>query len=206
MKFVIFHGSFGSPEGNWFQDCKEKLESLGQTVIVPRFPVEDWDELTKNGKDVLPKRQSLENWMNVFEPIAKTFNKGEKICFVGHSLGPVFILHVVDRFDIQLDSAIFVSPFLSSIPGFWQFDQVNSSFYKIDFDFEKLRKRIPLSYVLYSKNDPYVPTSRFLEFANNMKSTCIEIPEGGHLNSEFGFTSFPRVIELCTSRIGPQAL
>jgi len=201
MKFVLIHGAYGSPEGNWFPDFKERLLSLGQDVFVPLFPVEDWDEITKKGKEIAPTKQTLTNWLKVFEPISKSFVRGEKICFVGHSLGPVFILHAVNHFDIQLDSAIFVSPFLDALPGVWQFDQVNASFYKTDFDFEKLKKRIPISYVLYSNNDPYVPVERFKEFATCMKSSCIEIRGGGHLNSEFGYTTFPLVTELCKTRI-----
>ena len=140
MQFVIFHGSFGSPEGNWFPELKEKLEAFGQKVIVPQFPTETWEEITKAGPNVAPKYQSLENWLAVFAKVYRDLKSGEPLCFIGHSLGPVFILHVVDRFNIQLDSAIFVSPFFVSpfteslnLAKFWQFDHVNNSFYKKRF-------------------------------------------------------------------------
>ncbi|MBI2622163.1 hypothetical protein HYW66_00820, partial [Candidatus Microgenomates bacterium] len=50
MKFIIFHGAFGSPEGNWFPELKEKLVVLGQEVIVPEFPVENWEEVSKKDR------------------------------------------------------------------------------------------------------------------------------------------------------------
>jgi len=197
MKFVLFHGAFGSPEGNWFPELKDKLESLGQDVIVPNFPVESWDKITKNGPTVPPKHQSLMNWFKAFEPIVETFYKEDKLCFIGHSLGPVFILHAVERFNIQLDSAIFVCPFLEKLNRSWQIDLVNKTFYKTDFNFDSLKQRIPRSTVLYGNNDPYVNEKYSIEFANKMGSTLIKIQNGGHLNSEFGYVSFPLIVDLC---------
>ena len=111
MKFIIFHGSFANAEGNWFPELKENLESLGQKVIVPQFPIDNWDEVTKAGSNFLPRHQNLTSWMQIFDEIYHDFKKNETLCFVGHSLGSLFILHVVARYKIKLDSAIFVSPF-----------------------------------------------------------------------------------------------
>jgi predicted alpha/beta hydrolase family esterase len=201
MKFILFHGAFGSPDRNWMPNVKNNLESLGEYVIAPRFPVNSWDEITTNGKEIPPSNQNLENWIKIFDPIAKTLQKGEKLCFVGHSLGPLFILHIVSRYDIQLDSAIFVCPFLDTLHHSWQIDHVNASFYKTDFNFKTLRKRIPISYSLYSDNDPYVPVRYTLDFAKNLNGSLIEVRGAGHMNTEFGFTSLPLVTELCKTRM-----
>lgn len=202
MHFIIFHGSFGNPNGNWFPYLKKRLEALGHRVTVPQFPVENWDEVTKHGSSMPLHHQSLEAWFRVFEPIIKTFHKEEKLCFVGHSLAPVFILRVVDRFTIQLDSAMFVSPFLDYLHSkeFWQFDYVNASFYKTDFDFEKLKRLIPVSYVLFGDNDPYVDRKYPLEFGEKMGSIVKEIKNGGHLNAESGYKEFPLLLDLCIAR------
>lgn len=201
MNFVVFHGSFGSPEGNWFPMLKERLEPLGQKVFMPRFPVENWDEVTKAGPKFICRNQSLNNWFEVIESFQKQFKKGEKICFIGHSLGCVFILHLVERYKITLDCAIFGSPFLSRLNSDWQFDLVNKSFYKKDFDFALLKKLIPTSYVLYSNNDPYVDIQSPLEFAQKLESSHIQVKQAGHLNSEVNLTEFPLVLELCKSRL-----
>lgn len=185
MKFVIFHGAFGSPDGNWFPALKEKLEAIGQEVLVPQFPVDDWDEVTSAGPQVPQKNQYLKNWLTAFEPFAKTIAEGEKVCFIGHSLGPVFMLHVVKQYKLQLDSAIFVSPFMESLHSkeFWQFDHVNDSFYKTDFDFMDLKKRIPVSYVVYSEDDPYVDKKFPLKFAGAFESAIISMTSAGHVSS-----------------------
>lgn len=201
MRFVIFHGSFGHADDNWFPELAEKLIELGQEVIVPQFPVDTWDEVTKAGLTVSPRSQSLSTWLSAFEPVAKTFQKNEKLCFVGHSLGCVFILHLVEKFDLQLDSALFVSPFLEKLGESWQIDLVNATFYKTDFDFEKLKKHIPISYVLYSDNDPYVDQKYSLEFAKKLSSSPIFLRKAGHMNSEVNLNEFPLVFDLCSTRL-----
>lgn len=201
MKFVIFHGAFGSPEANWFPELKDKLESLGQEVIAPRFPVDDWQEITRAGQEVKPKKQSLNKWLEAFEKVRQTFTKGDKLCFVGHSLGPLFILHVVEKYNIQLDSAIFVSPFMDKLNRSWQIDHVNETFYKTDFDFEKLKKLIPVSYVLYSNDDPYVDKNHAILFGKALDSSMILVKRAGHMNSEVNLNEFPLIFDLCAARL-----
>lgn len=199
MKFVIFHGSFGSPEGNWFPELKGKLEALGQEVLVPRLPCDDFNTLTKSTKTI----QNLSNWMKVFEKeVLPKIKTGEKLCFIGHSLAPVFILHVVLKYNLKLGCAIFVSPSMENIKNnSWQFYLVNKTFYKTAFDFDKLKKLISLSYVLYSDNDPYVDKRYSLNFASKLNGKTILIEKGGHLNADFGFTKFPLLLKLCKSII-----
>jgi len=199
MQFVIIHGSFGNPRENWFPYLKKELEKRKQKVFAPEFPVDDWDEFSQTGKAQNLKKQSLTNWLNTFAKIVPQLPKNEPFCFVAHSLGPVFTLHAVQTFDLKLDVAIFVAPFLEKLHSLWQIDTANETFYKTDFDFADLRKRIPHSYAIYSENDPYVKPKYVENFANKMGSEKIQITDGGHFNTEAGFTTFPQVLELCTN-------
>lgn len=109
---------------------------------------------------------------------------------------------MVQKYEIQLDSAVFVSPFFE-LHKIWQFQSVNQSFYTTDFDFERLQNLIPLSYVLYSDNDPYVPIEQSKLFAQKMHSSEIIIPGGKHLslqNDNPHLKQFPLLLELCRSR------
>lgn len=201
MQFVIFHGAYGNPEGNWFPELKERLEDLGQEVLAPQFPVDTWNNVVEQGEGYHSPIQTLDNWLKVFEKeILPKLKKDEKICFIGHSLGPVFILHCVERFHIQLDCAIFVSPFLGPLEQ-WEFNAVNDTFYKTDFDFNELKELIPLSYVLYSDNDPYVPETQPNLFAQKLGSSIIPVRRAGHLNSEVNLNELPLVLELCKTRL-----
>src|SRR3989344_2543434 len=203
MKFIIFHSSYGNPEENWVPELKQSLEALGQTVLTPQFPCDDWDEISKIGPKAIAKHQTLANWLNVFEKdVLPRISSDDKLCFVGHSIAPLFILHVVSKFNLQLDSAIFVSPFLDDIGGEnWQFKTVNGTFYKTDFDWEKLHKLIPTSYVLYSDDDPYIDQHFFLDFGAKMKSSMILVRRAGHMNAAVNLNEFPLVMELCKSRL-----
>jgi len=204
MKFIILHGSFGKPTENWIPYLKEELEKLEQNVITPALPCEDWEQLTAAGLKYQPKKQNLNSWLMVFEKsVLPLITKDEPLCVIGHSLAPVFILHIIERFNLSLDSALFVSPFFEDIKGdAWQFYRVNHSFYKSDFDWSNLKKRIPVSYSIFSDNDPYVAQKYFQHFYKNLESSPIFIHNGGHLNSSSGYQKFPLLLDLCKARIG----
>ncbi len=202
MQFIIIHGSFGNPQANWFPWLKTELEKLGQVVLVPTFPVDSWDRIAQLGENRPSEIQNLENWTKVFEEeVLPKLKRDEPICFVGHSLACIFILHMVQKHNLQLDSAMFVAPFLEHLGRSWQIDVVNKSFYKTDFDFKILQRLIPLSYALDGDTDPYVPAEKFENFVHAMKSEKIVVEGGQHLNDEAGFTEFPLLLDLCKTII-----
>jgi predicted alpha/beta hydrolase family esterase len=194
MQYLILHGSFGSNQGNWFPWLKSKLESLGHEVICPQMPVEDYELLTKTGPFFECKIQSLTNWLESFQKdVLPQIDNNQPLIIVSHSLAPVFVLHLLEKYNFQLKQAIFVAPFLETDPKDWIFYNVNQTFFKPDFDFEKLSKQCGESIVFYGDNDPYVPVAKPIEFAEKLHAQMIEIPKGGHLNAEFGYTTFPEL-------------
>jgi predicted alpha/beta hydrolase family esterase len=204
MKFVILHGSFGNPKGNWFPWLRRELRNLEQEVIVPKFPIDDYEKISNAGmKKAINEKQTLAAWLAVFEKEVLPKIKNEPVTFIGHSLSPVFILHLVDKYNLEVDCAIFVSPFLKDLErsDLWQFGLVNQTFYKDDFNFEKLKQKIKKSFVIYSDNDPYVGKEWMLEFVEKINSDKILVENGGHLNSEAGFDEFPLVLKLCKKQI-----
>lgn len=198
MLFVIFHGSFGTPKKNWEPYIKNELEKLGQQVLTPGFPVDTWNRVTQLGENHASDLQNLHNWTKTFEDdVLPKLKTDQPIYFIAHSLAPVFLLHMVQKYKIQLAGAIFVAPFLEKLNRSWQIDNVNESFYKTDFDYEKLRQFIPASYVLYSDNDPHVPQEKAKDFAIKLGSEEIEVKNAGHFNEDAGYTEFPLLLNLC---------
>lgn len=202
MIFVLFHGAFGKAEGNWFPELKSKLESLGQTVITQQFPEEDEKQLTESGPKTEINKITLTNWLATFKKIIPHIHNDEKLCFIGHSLGCIFILQVVAKYKIHLDSAIFVGPFLDCLPTeIWPYDTIIPDFIQHSYSLEELKKLIPDSYVLYSDDDPYVANEQSKRFAQSMNSSTIKLHKAGHMNAEVDLDEFALVLDLSLTRL-----
>jgi len=196
MQYVIFHGSFGSTTENWFPWLKQVLEEKGNKVILEQFPCEDYESM--KDKSFICDKQNLSNWLDCFENnVLPKIDFDNKIVFIGHSIAPAFILRVVEKFNIKLEKAIFVAPFLNfESKDLWQYTLVNSTFLDAPFNFKKINELIENSVVFYGDDDPYITNKEvFLEFAKMLNSKVICIHNGGHLSSRFGFTEFPQILD-----------
>lgn len=199
MKYLIMHGSYGSPDENWFRWLEKELIALDLQVILEQFPVDDWNEIEKIGVNNIGTYtpvESLDSWDKYFFDHILPQIKDQEIGFVGHSIAPIFMLHMLAKYDIKIKTAIFVSPFFNipDAPKVWQFYPVNKTFYSYDFDFEAIKKKIGKSYVVYGDNDPYVPASEPPLFAEKLGSEIHVVPGGRHCGSNF--KEFPLLIEL----------
>ncbi|MFA5050135.1 MAG: alpha/beta hydrolase [Candidatus Micrarchaeia archaeon] len=172
----IFHGSYGSPNGNWFGWLKNELENEKIEVCIPKFPT--------------PKNQSLENWMEVFSKYKDMVS--ENSVFIGHSLGVAFLLALLEKH--KIDSAFLVSGFIGNLEN-EIFDSVNKTFTQRKFDWEKIRKNCKKFYIIHSDNDPYVPLKKAQEIAKYLGLKVIIIKGAGHFNSEAGYNKFELLLE-----------
>jgi predicted alpha/beta hydrolase family esterase len=203
MQFIIFHGSFANVSTtHWFDGLKTELSSPVNQILIPQYPVDSYKEIDAIGeKDIstYTAKQSLASWMTTFEKDVLPQISRETI-WIGHSMGNLLMLHVLEKYKMSLSGAIFVVPFYKKVlDAAWQFKVVNDSFYRDTFDFETLKKQIGFSYTLYSKNDPYVPNEDSLEFAYKIDSTTLPIQNGQHLGSKF--KRLPLIEELAKSMV-----
>ena len=180
MKFVLIHGTFGNGEENWFPWLKKNLEEQGHEVIIPTFPT--------------PENQSLENWMSIFEEYREKLD--EDTILIGHSLGPAFILSVLEQINVKVKGCILVAGFLNLL-GNKQFDNLNKTFVEKEFNWGKIRENSEQFYVLQSKDDPYVPFEEGIQIARNLKTLPIPYENFGHFNSAAEFDTFEDVLRLC---------
>lgn len=175
----IFHGAFGSPNENWFPWLKTEVEKLGIEVFVPTFPT--------------PEGQSLNSWNKAFEPYEKHLS--EKSILAGHSLGPAFILNLLERIETRVAASFLVSPFTGLI-NLTEFDTINYSLTDRKFDWKKIKSHCKEFYVYHSDNDPYVPQSKSAFVAEKVEAKKYEIIKGGgHLNKSAGFSEFPLLLD-----------
>lgn len=62
-------------------------------------------------------------------------------------------------------------------------------------DLEEVKELAEEIVCFYSKNDPYVKYDTEKKFANTIATKEIIIDNGGHLNSESGYTEFKELLE-----------
>lgn len=178
MKAFIIHGSYGHPRENWFPWLKAELEKQGFEVFAPTFPT--------------PEGQSLEAWMKVFEAFLPKVDC--ETVFVGHSLGPAFVLNVLERLDTPVKACFFVSGFVGTLNN-PEFDELNNSFVNREFDWKKIKKNGGKFFMFHSDNDPYVPMEKALELSEKLGIEPIVVKDAGHFNEKAGYVEFPLLLE-----------
>lgn len=177
---LIFHGTKGSPEGNWFPWLKSLAESRGYNVYVPRFPT--------------PENQSVDAWFNALSYQAPAIDTNTIL--IGHSIGATFLMNVLERLSTPVYKSIFVSPVLDLL-GLEEYDTLNRSFIKTpDYDWDSMSANAGDRYILHGDNDPYVPQTHAEFLQDQIGGELFIIPNGGHLNAEFNYTKFEMLWDL----------
>lgn len=175
---IIVHGTGGGPSGNWFPWLKSELEKLDCNVYVPAFPT--------------PEHQSLQSWLEVFKEYESYLD--ERSIVVGHSLGPLFLLHVLETLGHPIKAAFFVAGFTGLLNN-PTFDELNKSFVTKNVDWTAVKQNCKTFYVMNSDNDPYVPIEQGAALAQHLETELITLPGAGHINAEAGYTEFDFLLE-----------
>lgn len=170
---VIIHGTYGSPNENWFPWLRDKVVEAKHVAKVPSLPT--------------PEGQSIEAWRRAFDE--QVGPVGRDTVLVGHSLGATFICDLLERTKEPVHGAFFVSGFVG-ILGNPKFDEPNRSFVTKDYDWRQIRKRKGAAFAYYGDDDPYVPQEKLKEFAEALDVKPRVIKKGGHLNESVGFVKF----------------
>jgi hypothetical protein len=176
--YIVIHGSFGHPQEHWLAWLSTQLDN----VIIPAFPT--------------PQDQSLSSWIKAFEPYKQQIAKDT--IFIGHSLGPAFILSLLEQDIPPLKGCIFVSGFIGLLNN-EQFDTINESFTTKSFNWHAIKQHCPRFIHLHSNNDPYVPLSKAYELQEKTGGDLHIIKNAGHFNADAGYTTFPRLLEIIQS-------
>ena len=177
-RVIIIHGSYGNPNENWFPWLADEVRKLGHRAEVPSFPT--------------PEGQNLESWKTVFREQVGALQ--HDMVLVGHSLGPGFILNLLEEATIPIIGTFLVSGFLGRL-GLEDFDPVNETFVCRDFSWDHIRINAGKIYIYNSDNDPYVPLAKGEELAKKLEGKLTVIRNGGHINASSGFNSFPQLLK-----------
>ena len=178
-KAFIFHGTGADRDSHWFSWLHEKLESKGFKVCRPDFPT--------------PENQELENWLGVLDE--QEMEIDENTVLIGHSLGAVFILNILNRRNVNIKAAYLVSAWTGTLPD-EQFNEWNSTFQDQDFDFEKIKDSVEKVRQFHSDLDPYVPLEKAEKLAADLETNFHLVSEAGHFNTDSGYSNFPKLLNL----------
>src|SRR5690348_3063332 len=90
----IFHGTEGYPEENWFPWMKAELEKEDHTVFVLQFPT----------PPIVAAK--IAEWFAVLKDYEQLID--EDTVIIGHSLGGIFALRLLEKLKSPIKAAAFV--------------------------------------------------------------------------------------------------
>ncbi len=177
INIFIFHGTEGYPEENWFPWLKQELEQKGCKVFIPQFPtppvvaakIGEWFEVFKNYEDYL----------------------NENAVIIGHSLGGVFALRVLEKLENPIRAAFFTGTPIGVRP-ILNYDR-DSAFSGFDFNFDLIKTKANYFSVFQSDNDPFVSLGNGEELAKHLGVNLDFVPNAGHFNKKAGYLKFEKL-------------
>jgi len=176
---LILHGIEGVAGKHWQGWLSNELMALGYNVIMPTLPDANHPDRNK--------------WLETIKRLCRDIQPNN-LSIVGHSLGVLSALDYIETIPTKIYKLISVSGFSDDYHA-----ELNSYFIKEKaIYFKKVNQNINHSYVIYGDNDPYVPQKNLSLLAKNLKTESFIVENGGHLNLDSGFTSFPLLLDLIT--------
>lgn len=176
-KLLIAHGWFGTPADNWYPYLKEVAKKLGYEVHIPQLKDKD--------------NPTLDSWTT---SIQDEFVIDEETSIVGHSLGAVLALKLLQNSSIKIDRLLLVSGW-----DFWDLTPEHKTFFDVPVDHEKVIVNSTRISVVHSTNDPYITVYQAEEMSKRLKADFHKVENGGHLQATDGFSTFPLLVDLICS-------
>ncbi len=112
---------------------------------------------------------------------------------IGHSLGGLFLLRVLERLPNPIFAAFFVSAPIGIKPiRYYDSDYRFSGF---SFNWRLIKSKAKYFSVFHSDNDPYVSLANGKELAKKLRVKLNFIPNAGHLNAESGYAKLNELLQ-----------
>jgi len=175
----IFHGTEGYPEENWFPWLKEKLEAKGHKVFVPQF----------RSPPVVPAK--ISEWFDVLKNYEQDIT--EDAVLIGHSLGGIFTLRILEKLEHPVKAAIFVGTPIGVRP-ILNYDR-DEAFSGFSFDWSAIKNKAKQFVVYQSDNDPYVSLANGERLSKELDVKLNFVPNAGHFNAKAGYTKFEDLLK-----------
>ncbi len=177
MTILILHGIGGKAGIHWQQWLHDQLVQDGHKVVMPTLSSPDH-----------PDRQT---WLTEITGYMASIDPKDTV-IVAHSLGVPSALDYLERATEPIKAFVSVSGFAVPLGT-----ELNEYFLQEKpIDFNKVVDKIGKAYVLYGDNDPYVNQTALHDLAKELKVEPLIIHNGGHLNTDAGYTHFPQLLAI----------
>lgn len=163
---VVSHGLGAGPDSVWFPWFAAELEARGHRVVIPALPEPD-------KPDPLAWRQALSRATDQ-APSADTV-------LVGHSIGGVNVLRMLEAHDGTFAGAVLVSTASHEVG----YDML-AGFFSTPFDWDRIRAAAGYFAVLAAVDDPVNipdPAEHVADLVRGLAATAVILPRGGHLGA-----------------------
>jgi uncharacterized protein len=177
MTVLILHGIGGKAGNHWQQWLHDELIKKDCRIIMPNLPS--------------PNHPDRKEWLGTIKEFLKNVEP-EELIIVGHSLGVVSALDFIEQAKGKINAFISVAGFSKDYKS-----ELNSYFLsEKSIDFNKVKKHLEQSFVIYSDDDPFVPQEELKSLATSLEVVPKIIHNGGHLNTKAGYNSFPYLLDI----------
>jgi hypothetical protein len=177
MNILILHGIGGKAGIHWQQWLHDELVKAGHNVAMPTLPDAEH-----------PDRKT---WLDEIKGYMSNLSSKDTV-IIGHSLGVPSALDYIEQADEPIKAFISVSGFSYPLNA-----ELNDYFMKEKvLDFAKINNKIGKAYALYGDNDPYVSQKALKDLADELGVEPTVFHNGGHLNTDAGYTEFPELLDI----------
>lgn len=175
MTVLILHAIGSHAGAHWERWLHDELAKQGYAVLMPQLPVAEH-----------PNRAM---WLTTVQDLVKDISTNELV-LVGHSLGVVTALDFIEHSPTDVRGLVSVAGFGKDYGA-----ELNSYFMRERvIDFTTVRQKVDKPFVYYGDNDPYVPQDTLADLAAKLDVAPTVIHNGGHLNTDAGYISFPELL------------
>ncbi|MDO8513373.1 MAG: class I tRNA ligase family protein [bacterium] len=177
--FIILHGFTGSPKDNFFPWLRAELERRGYKVQAPELPETNNPKIDEQVDFVVDKIKIDENSV-----------------ILGHSLGAVVAMKVVERLKHPIAKLILAAGFIE--PTFKDHKRPFEKTFDWKFDFEKIKKNTGSTIYLRASNDYAVPFEQGDKISNLLNAKIVDfVANEEHICG----THEPVVFDACVDKV-----
>lgn len=167
---IVAHSIGATNDDNWYPALAADLRSEGHRVVVPQLPD--------------PDAPQPDAWLKTLTEAAADSPATDTV-LVGHSLGGVSILRLLERHDTGARGAFAGLLLVASMARSVGYEQL-AGFFQPSFDWPVIKAAAGRARVLHAGDDPVTGAAtgdHVMQFVTGLAATAIITPSGGHFPS-----------------------